>query len=168
MLQRVPRAQLFATGSEDCSESRYKLSCWIFWNNLSVQLQINGIKRHCQNGDHLRQQQRYLERYFTKAFGGKHARPLHEDRSSEEFKVYLDFEFPKMSQKDISLLWYWSKTVQVYEWRGSCFDRIAASNDIFEGRWAIVGEERNVDASWRYDWENSCELVIFRAKKILV
>ena len=57
---------------------------------------IYEFKRHYQNPDHLRQDQRYLEKYDPGAVRGKGARVLRNDWLISDWEYYLDCKIPQM------------------------------------------------------------------------
>ena len=57
------------------------------------------INRHYQNANHLRQDQKYREKFFPKAVSGKGSQFFYGDRLAAERKIHMDGEFPEMSLK---------------------------------------------------------------------
>ena len=109
MLQRVPWDQLLATGPEDTLHNRHKFFCIICCVTLPVQATgVYEIKRHYQNVNHLRQEQRYIEKYFPEAIRGKGAQKLYGTRLAAEHKMRMDWEVPEKSHK-----WHFLRCVRV-------------------------------------------------------
>ena len=85
MLQSLPWAKFFATGPEDLLNKRHKHFCMICWVKVSMRAgEIFEIEPHYNSPSHLRQGQRYREKYCPDAVSRKDARGLHVHRSVAE------------------------------------------------------------------------------------
>ena len=63
--------------------------------NLSVRARgVYEIKRQYQNANHLRQNQKYREKFFPEDVSEKGARILYGDQLATELNVHMDWEVP--------------------------------------------------------------------------
>ena len=70
----MPWAKAFATGPEDPLENCHKFYCMMCKVNVSMRFRfVIETKRHCQCVGHLRQDQRFPDRYFPGVVGRKGA-----------------------------------------------------------------------------------------------
>ena len=100
MLEIAPFAKVFATGPENPLKNRHCFYCMICRRNVSTKSRgLYELKRHFQQGHHLRADQRFRARYHPSKVRGSDGRTLYASKLEAEKELFMHLDVPELDHK---------------------------------------------------------------------
>ena len=97
MLALAHFADVFATGPGDLLKNRHCFFCMLCKKNISMKSRgLYELKRHCQRDCHLRNDQRFRERYCPGKVRGRNSRVFYGVKLEKEGEQFMELDVPDL------------------------------------------------------------------------